>query len=86
MKLKFEPSFAEAAAIERVGLAAVKATVSDDRPAGLAILNVLVSGTVVLIEPTSTPLAFVVPLGCVSVLPVPVEANAAADPEMGFEY
>ncbi len=77
---------ADAAAIESVGLEAVSVAVSVVSPEGELMLKVFVSATVVLIEPVITPLAFVVPLGCVSTFPLPVDAKLAADPETGFEY
>src|SRR5213594_2885871 len=42
------------------------------------------SATVELSVPVTTPLAFVVALGCVSVLPVPVAAMTTVAPAMGF--
>src|SRR5206468_3246725 len=42
------------------------------------------SATVELSVPVATPLAFVVPLGCVSVLPVPLAASTTVAPGIGF--
>src|SRR5213593_2145871 len=42
------------------------------------------SATVELRVPVATPLPFVVPLGWVSVLPVPVAARTTLAPAMGF--
>ena len=64
----------------------MRVTVSEVNPEGDDMLSVFVSATVVLMEPVMTPLAFVEPLGCVRVFPVPVEAKLAADPEIGFAY
>jgi hypothetical protein len=46
--------------------------------------TVFPSATVELSVPVATPLAFVVPAGCVSVLPVPVAANTTVAPEIGL--
>src|SRR5260370_36746921 len=45
---------------------------------------VLLSATVELRVPVATPLAFVVPTGSVSVLPVPVAASTTVAPEIGL--
>ena len=42
------------------------------------------SATVELRVPVATPLAFVVALGCVNVLPVPVAARTTVAPATGF--
>src|SRR5881628_3314248 len=46
--------------------------------------TVFVSATVELSVPVATPLPFVVALGCVSVLPVPVAANTTVAPAIGL--
>jgi hypothetical protein len=46
--------------------------------------TVFVPGSVELSVPVATPLPFVVPLGCVSVFPVPVAANTTVEPLIGF--
>src|SRR5260370_38493868 len=46
--------------------------------------TVLVSATVELRVPVATPLAFVVPTGCVSVLPVPLAASTTVAPGIGL--
>src|SRR5258708_39981027 len=46
--------------------------------------TVLLSATVELRVPVATPLAFVVPTGWVSVLPVPVAASTTVAPEIGL--
>src|SRR5436190_888717 len=52
-------------------------------PSTVAV-TVLDSATVELNVPVATPLAFVVPLGCVSVLPVPVAAMTTVAPAIGL--
>src|SRR5262245_35946334 len=47
-------------------------------------LMVFACATVELIVPVITPLALVVPTGCVMVLPVPVEASTTVAPAMGL--
>src|SRR5437867_1837035 len=42
------------------------------------------SATIELSVPVATPLAFVVPLGCVSVLPAPVAASTTVAPGIGL--
>jgi hypothetical protein len=46
--------------------------------------TVLVSGVVELSVPVATPLAFVAPAGCMSVLPEPVAASTTVAPLMGL--
>jgi hypothetical protein len=46
--------------------------------------TVLDAATVELSVPVATPLAFVVPTGCVSVLPVPVAASTTVAPAIGL--
>src|SRR6266446_643887 len=46
--------------------------------------TVLVAATVELNVPVATPLAFVVPTGCVSVFPVPVAASTTVAPATGL--
>src|SRR5438034_1133483 len=46
--------------------------------------TVLDSATVALSVPVATPLAFVVAVGCVRVLPVPVAASTTVAPAIGF--
>src|SRR5919197_876133 len=46
--------------------------------------TVLSPATVELSVPVATPFALVVPLGCVSVLPVPVAASTTVAPEIGL--
>src|SRR6266545_2110513 len=48
--------------------------------------TVLVSSTVELRVPVATPLALVVPLGCVRVLPLPVAASTTVAPLIGFPF
>src|SRR5881296_16160 len=52
-------------------------------PSTVAV-TVLDSATVELTVPVATPLAFVVALGCVSVLPVPVAAMTTVAPAIGL--
>jgi hypothetical protein len=47
---------------------------------------VLVSATVEVNVPVAAPLAFVAPLGCVSVLPVPLAARITVAPWTGFPF
>src|SRR5690348_7018667 len=51
----------------------------------MAAETVFVPPTVELKAPVVTPLALVVPEGCVSVLPVPVAARTTVAPWMGFK-
>src|SRR6266542_914200 len=48
--------------------------------------TVFASATVELKVPVATPLAFVGPLGCVSVLPLPVAASTTVAPLTGFPF
>src|SRR6266545_3880112 len=48
--------------------------------------TVFVSATLELSVPVATPLAFVVPPGCVSVLPLPVAASTTVAPPTGFPF
>src|SRR5437867_10587474 len=48
--------------------------------------TVFASATVELSVPVATPLAFVVPLGCVRTLPLPVAASATVAPLIGLLF